>query len=138
MSGPARAPSPLRWAWLLPALAYAGVIFALSSQSNPLPFLPRRLFDFDKVLHAVEYAGLAALVTVGLDHVSGVGLRCAAAVAVVAGACYGLSDELHQALVPGRSADVHDWLADATGAAAGALLAVVALRWWRSRATLRA
>jgi VanZ family protein len=114
------------------------VIFALSAQSNPLPFLPRRIFEFDKVLHAIEYAGLVALVTVGLDRVTGAGLRGAAALAVVVGACYGLTDELHQALVPGRSADVHDWLADAAGAGVGAILAVVALRWWRSRATLRA
>lgn len=138
MSGLAARPGPLRLAWLVPALAYAGVIFALSAQANPLPFLPRRIFEFDKVLHAIEYAGLAALVTVGLDRVTGAGLRSAAALAVVIGAGYGLTDELHQALVPGRSADVHDWLADATGAGLGAILAVVALRWWRSRATLRA
>ena len=135
MSGPVARPRPT---WLLPSLAYAALIFALSSQSNPLPFLPPRIFEFDKVLHAVEYAGLAALVTWGLDHVTDAGLRWAALVAVAVGSFYGLTDEVHQAFVPGRGADVFDWCADTAGSALGALLALLALRWWRSRATLRA
>jgi VanZ family protein len=30
---------------------------------------------------------------------------------------YGISDELHQSFVPGRTPDVHDWIADTWGAA---------------------
>lgn len=36
---------------------------------------------------------------------------------------YGLLDELHQLLVPGRSAEVLDWVADFVGAFSGSLLA---------------
>jgi VanZ family protein len=36
---------------------------------------------------------------------------------------YGLLDELHQLLVPGRSAEVLDWIADFVGAVTGSLLA---------------
>jgi VanZ family protein len=36
------------------------------------------------------------------------------AVAIVS--LYGVSDEVHQAFVPGRNADVFDWVADTTGA----------------------
>jgi VanZ family protein len=132
------APGSRRWPWLLPALGYAALIFYLSSQANPLPFLPTSFFTHDKLLHATEYAGFSAVLAWGLDRVSGLGLRGAAMVAGAAASAYGLTDELHQAFVPGRSADVFDWIADTTGALAGALLAFAVLRWWRSRANLRA
>lgn len=44
---------------------------------------------------------------------------------------YGAVDELHQATVPGRSADVADWVADTLGAAFAVTLAVL---WQRQRA----
>ena len=43
-----------------------------------------------------------------------------AAAAVILAALYGLSDEIHQAFVPGRMADPWDWMADGFGAAIGA------------------
>lgn len=42
---------------------------------------------------------------------------------------YGLLDELHQLLVPGRSADVLDWLADFSGT----LLAVLIIKYLLAR-----
>jgi VanZ family protein len=36
--------------------------------------------------------------------------------------CYGVLDELHQMLVPGRSAEFLDWAADAAGAVCGSLI----------------
>jgi len=132
------APVRRRWPWLLPSLGYAALIFYLSSLTSPLPFLPTSLFAHDKLLHATEYAGFSAVLAWGLDRVSRLGLRGAAMLAGVSASAYGLTDELHQAFVPGRSADVNDWVADTAGALAGALLAAVVLRWWRSRARLRA
>lgn len=44
-------------------------------------------------------------------------------ITVVVAAGYGLLDELHQLLVPGRSAEVFDWVADFIGASTGSLLA---------------
>jgi hypothetical protein len=44
----------------LPPLAYAVLIFLLSAQSNPLPALTTHVWD--KLLHMVEFAGLALLV----------------------------------------------------------------------------
>ncbi|NRA26522.1 MAG: VanZ family protein [Opitutales bacterium] len=41
-------------------------------------------------------------------------------------ACFGLTDEIHQAFVPGRTMDVLDWLADALGA----LTAVLVYTYW--------
>jgi len=56
--------------------------------------------------------------------------------AVVLGSAYGLTDEIHQAFVPGRSADPRDWVADTAGAVLGALLAVAYLRRREARARL--
>ena len=39
---------------------------------------------------------------------------------------YGISDEIHQIFVPGRTADPIDWLVDTCGAALGAFIAYVA------------
>jgi VanZ family protein len=130
-------PPPRWWQaayWLLPAIAYAGLIFYLSSQPNPLPLLTRRFSD--KLLHCVEYAAFAVTVTWGLWHV-GLGLGRAARWAALLGSLYGATDEFHQWFVPQRSADVADWLADTSGAALGALLAWLVLRRWKARASIR-
>jgi len=131
------AAAPPRWwqalYWLLPAIAYAALIFWLSSQPNPFPRLTSRVWD--KVLHGVEYAAFAAVVTWGLSHL--LALPRAARWAVLLGSLYGLSDELHQRFVPHRAAEVADWLADTIGAAAGALLAWLVLRRRRARASIR-
>ncbi len=119
-----RSPSSLwliAWYWG-PLALYAAVIFILSSMSHPpIPLLPWP--HSDKVLHAIEYAGLGGLLARALA-LGGRGLsaRGAVAAAVGLGALYGASDELHQVFVPCRTADPLDWMADVVGAAAGALL----------------
>ncbi len=122
-------------AWLLPAVAYAGLIFWLSHQPNPLPALSASLSD--KVLHAVEYAGLAWLLALGLSHLGRLGPRRTVLFAVMLAAAYGATDELHQAFVPNRFADARDWMADAAGALVGGILAVPFLRRWWARASIR-
>lgn len=44
---------------------------------------------------------------------------------MVASTCYGVTDELHQALVPSRCADIMDIVADLAGSALGAIVF-----WW--------
>ncbi len=48
---------------------------------------------------------------------------------------YAVTDELHQAFVPGRTPSVGDWVADAMGAALGAVVALGVARWARGRRT---
>jgi VanZ family protein len=102
----------IRHARLVPALAWMGLIFWLSSQ----PSLPSAIFLFDgidKVFHAGAYGVLGALLSLALGATTG----RAASLAVVIASLYGVSDELHQYFVPGRSCDVFDWMADTGGAA---------------------
>jgi len=115
-----------RVAPFLPAVVYAGIIFALSAQSNPLQFLPPELLLQDKLLHTIEYAALGALLVAAL-RLTGLSWAPALVLAVVLASLYGATDEFHQSFVPGRTADVLDWVADTLGAALGALTATVAI-----------
>ncbi len=112
----------------LPAAIYAGMLFALSAQPNPLPFLPPELLLQDKLLHGLAYTVLGALLVPGFRG-AGCSARCAILLAVALASVYGATDEVHQSFVPGRNADVLDWVADTLGAALGAAAAAtLALR----------
>jgi VanZ family protein len=132
---PERGPARCRLAWLAPALGYAGLIFWLSAQSHPLPELTELVWD--KALHALEYAGLAGLLALGLDQACRLAPWRSAAWAAGLASLYGASDELHQAFVPARASDLEDWAADTVGALAAAVLAALVLRHLRARASIR-
>jgi hypothetical protein len=109
------------------ALLWAGVIFWASSRPNPFPFVPSSLLSHDKLLHAAAYALLAGLLRIATASAR-LQSRRALLVAVALTACYGATDEWHQAHVPGREPDLRDWGADAAGALAGAALGGAFLR----------
>ena len=98
-------------AWL-PVLAWAAVIFALSS----IPSLGTGLGTWDLVLrklaHAAEYAVLGALLVRALRR---------PVPAFALGALYAVTDEVHQTFVSGRQGAPLDVLVDAVGVAAGVL-----------------
>jgi len=101
-----------RLAWL-PALACMAAIFIASSRES----LPMPGFGYsDKVSHFLAYAVLGATLAFGGAR-NGVGRLLLAA----AGSLYGVSDEVHQSFVAGRSTEFLDWVADTLGALAGVL-----------------
>ncbi len=105
-------------AWL-PAAAYMGLIWAVSSLEAPT--FPTASFPLrDKGVHAVEYGVLGFL----LAHACLRTFRDRASArvamfAVLSGVLWGVLDEIHQAFVPGRSADLLDLVADSVGVAIG-------------------
>ena len=118
-----------------PAWAMMVIIFVLSSMSQ-LPRVPGGFDVDDGVAHAVAYGVLAALLLRGL---TGGALRRvsveAAWLAVLLATLYGVTDEVHQRFVPGRTAEVADLIADAVGAIAAAGLiwawSIVTVRGYR-------
>ena len=106
------------WLWG-PVVSYMAVIFFESSMTDaPLPGGMS-----DKLAHALGYAVLGGLVARAMAGgfplpLSGGSAMVSVAICVL----YGASDEWHQRFVSGRTADVRDLVADATGAAAAVVL----------------
>lgn len=108
-----------------PAVVWAAAIFFSSSLSSP----PAADRTPDWLSHGFAYLVLAALVCRGLvGDRGGAGLRELLA-AIVITTAYGVTDELHQAAVPGRHATASDVAKDLAGAVAGSL----AYGGWRAR-----
>ena len=99
----------------LPAIVWATAIFIQSSISYI--DTPDLGFDLqDKLLHAIEYAIFGfllrrALVYQGNKFVQ----RNTNWLTILIGGCYAISDEIHQLLVPGRSGEIEDAIADMLG-----------------------
>jgi VanZ family protein len=109
----------LYWA---PVLVYAATIFYFSSLSKPDEELPAFVRDLsDKLLHVAEYGILGALWYRAFRWASGPRIATSAVLlAVIAGSLYGMTDEVHQALVPMRETSVLDWIVDTVGSLIGA------------------
>ena len=121
---------PVLFYWL-PIVAYAALIFFLSSQSqSSIQFLVFiHVPNFDKVLHLAEYGAFGLLLARAF---SGGGTafspRQAVAGALIIAALYGASDELHQFFVPTRACEWGDWIADSIGGLVGGVSWFVLLR----------
>jgi VanZ family protein len=114
----------------MPFLVYAGFIFYLSSQPYVgIPDVLLLTFDPEKLfLHIIEYLPLGFLAARAVSkspRLSSFGLFVLP-VAISAG--YGLSDEVHQLFVPGRTASVLDVIADTVGALFGVYLWLLTFR----------
>jgi VanZ family protein len=112
------------WLWF-PVFLYAAAIFLVSGMSQPP--LPGSVSD--KSAHMAAYAGFGLLTLRAVAGGEWAGVtagRCVVAAGLVV--LYGASDEVHQAFVPGRTADIRDLTADAAGATGG-----VAAMWLLAR-----
>jgi len=98
-------------AWA-PIVLWAAVIFAFSS----IPSLSSGLGTWDlilrKIAHLSEYAILGALLLRAIQR---------PAVAILVGALYAVTDEVHQHFVRGRHAAWYDVLIDTIGVTIGVL-----------------
>ncbi|MBN2247750.1 MAG: VanZ family protein [Coriobacteriia bacterium] len=111
-----------RVAWMA-SLLWMGVIFGFSS----LPGSSVPVGEYGSFGHFSGYLVLGALYFVALGGRRR-GWR-AVALAVLLASAYGVTDELHQSLVPGRMPDPADWATDTAGALTGALIALGVARW---------
>ncbi len=105
----------------LPVIFYAGLIYYLSSKSDlgiqiDIPF-------FDKFEHFVEY-GVFGFLLIRAFFNTGFNLSrfSAFGLAVIVAFLYGISDELHQIFVPGRTASIFDALFDLIGSIFGSYI----------------
>ncbi len=75
-----------------------------------------------KVVHLIEYGLLAILWNRGLSRSTTWGSRVVGIVAVALTVAWGISDEIHQAFVPGRTPRVADVFTNLVGAMAATWL----------------
>ncbi len=118
----------LRWNTLkywLPAIAYAALIFYLSS--IPFFYLPGlagtkyEQIDPDRfALHFIEYAvfGILLFRAFSNTYTNGISEK-ALALTVFVGFAYGVTDELHQYFVPFRTPSLLDTIANGLGSIMG-------------------
>lgn len=119
------APAASRLRLWAPVVVWMALIFLASSR--PVPAAVSRVPDW--IPHTVEYAVLAILACRAMAG----GLQAPVAPAVAAGAVafaglYGVSDELHQSFVPGRTAEAADLVKDLAGAVLGAFACAIPRR----------
>ena len=117
----------LLWLWV-PVALDAALIYYVSS----IPRLPSPPGPFsDKHFHFGSYALLATLLVRALASARFHNVNGRVAIgAILLATLYGVTDEIHQIFVPGRTAALDDLVADALGAAtaAGLLLAWAIIR----------
>jgi VanZ family protein len=104
-----------------PLIVYCVFIFIQSHL--PAPFEMPEVSHLDKLLHFGAYGVMAILFY--RTYLAGwpqAMKRTLIWASVISTALYGLSDEIHQYFVPDRCADPLDWMADAVGAALGAVI----------------
>ena len=124
---------------------YATFIFYLSSRSS-LQGTGLDTFPHSRVAHVVQYTILGFLLYLSLHHssvdhpllrqVTATKMGRDSVLAMVTGTLYGVSDEVHQYFVPGRTMDPLDVLADSAGVAMGILLAIRFLDMRRVRGSI--
>ncbi len=108
------------------------LVVQLSATSVPGRALPPGIgHPADYAGHLVMY-GVLGLLVARAASLSGFPSGRLLVLLAVLGA-YAAADELHQLLIPGRSASVADWLSDTLGAGAGLLawMAVTRRAAWR-------
>jgi VanZ family protein len=122
-------PPRMRSAWG-PAAVWAAVLFLLSAipVTDDVSWLPIN----DKVLHVAVYGVFGGTLAWGRFR-SGVGWPHVVLVAV--GVLYGVSDEWHQAFVPGRTVSLLDWIADITGILVGYSVVLAMISYRAARAS---
>ena len=81
---------------------------------------------FDKLVHVCLFGGLGGVVGLGLHRAGHDYSRVARVVGpMLFCLAYGLSDEMHQSFIEGRTFDLNDLAADVVGAAMAAGLVLV-------------
>lgn len=105
-------------------LTYMSIIFFLSS--IPYPPQPLPLESYAPVIeHIIEYAVLGFLLSVAIKTRNEKMQRWAIFWAIMMATIYGITDEIHQLFVPGRTASFFDALMNCIGAVMGSLFRIL-------------
>ncbi len=96
-------------------LASVAIIIASSRQDIQLPDLG--LWNTDKLLHLIAYFFYGIFLLIFINGNFKLSKGKTILIAIVVGLLFAASDEWHQSFVPGRTASIYDFIADAIGIA---------------------
>ncbi len=92
------------------------ILITLQSSFSGIPIPDMGITYTDKILHFIVFGILGFLITRGMRYSKIEYLKTRPVLtAILLGCVFALSDEVHQAFVPARSAEVLDWVADFMG-----------------------
>ena len=111
----------LKW---IPAVFIACCSFYLSSLEQ-IDHMPE-FWNADKVVHFFCFSGFCFWVSFACN-IKSYKMTWLPTLIV---SLWGVSDEIHQSFVPGRSVSVFDWMADTAGAFVGAVIFVWLVTYW--------
>ncbi len=117
-----------------PVILYSGIIFCVSSVSNVKT--PLQEIGLDKILHVLEYIPFGFFVARGVYNTKVpifTGMFFGAVLSI--SFLYGVSDELHQSFVPGRSAGAFDVIADTVGGVIGGYIYLFCMNQVNNKST---
>ena len=105
----------------MPLFIFCGFIFIQSSYPSPEYVITFALSD--KLMHVLAYAimGILFFRAYGTMPVKK-NLSLLTGLSIVSASLFGVSDEIHQYFVPGRSAELWDLIADVIGSISGVFL----------------
>ncbi|HRN25734.1 MAG TPA: VanZ family protein [Ignavibacteriaceae bacterium] len=105
----------------IPLIIYWLILFLLTSLPSSSAIT---IGVSDKIEHFGAYGLLSGILYLNLffQNKFKVLKKYPATFTVLIASFYGLLDELHQLFVPGRSAEIFDWVADFSGAVVGVLI----------------
>ncbi|MCX5749752.1 MAG: VanZ family protein [Candidatus Saganbacteria bacterium] len=113
----------------IPALLYMAMIFYLSSGAPPEPAKHAPMLVHIKLVHIIEYSALYALIFFAVRMSCKIPYNWQVVYCVFLTYIYGLTDELHQALVRGRTASLIDCFTNLLAAALMQAALSAALIW---------
>ncbi|MFZ2447047.1 MAG: VanZ family protein [Syntrophobacteraceae bacterium] len=114
-----------QWQRVIPVFFYGLFICLMSSRSLAGVDVG---YDVSFFFHPVEYMTLGLLLGwLWYPVIDQKGFGSFALRVIIAGAVFGCADEIHQAFVPGRDADVGDWMFDMAGIGLSVLI-IAAIR----------
>ncbi|NUP89441.1 MAG: VanZ family protein [Candidatus Sumerlaeia bacterium] len=104
------------------------IVMGSSRPASDIPRLFTLIPHLDKIAHTVEYTILGLLLARVAMRLRPLRLAQLTAVCGAFALAFGITDELHQSFVPGRSVSLVDLAADTAGGALGALAWVLGHR----------
>lgn len=120
--------------YFIPWLLFSLTIIYFSNQES-IDFLDDTFYLSDKILHFIAYFCYGLTIQFALINSNNYNQKKFIVTVIIIGSLFGVSDEVHQYFIEGRSSEILDWVADTLGIASSLLLKNFIL-WIKNRVEL--